>query len=252
MYPASSECDYSMMCASSSNLFGCIGLKKKKYCILNKQYTEEEYKQIFPKIVKQMNEIPYRSLHGQEYRYGEFFPPEFSPFAYNETLLQDFFPLSRTEAEQKGHTWRDPLKRGYKITMFSSDLPDDIAMVDDNIINEVIECEHKGLCVENCATAFKITPQEFSFYKKFKIPLPRACFFCRHAERIKYRNPMKVWKRQCQCAGTHSKNGSYANINVSHLDHSSSQSCPNEFETSYSPERPEIVYCEQCYQAEVV
>ena len=28
--------------------------------------------------------------------------------------------------------------------------------------------------------------------------------------------------------------------------------CPNEFETTYSPDRPEIVYCEQCYQQEVV
>ncbi len=27
--------------------------------------------------------------------------------------------------------------------------------------------------------------------------------------------------------------------------------CPNEFETSYAPERPEIVYCEKCYQQEV-
>ena len=27
--------------------------------------------------------------------------------------------------------------------------------------------------------------------------------------------------------------------------------CPNEFETSYAPERPEIVYCEACYNAEV-
>lgn len=28
--------------------------------------------------------------------------------------------------------------------------------------------------------------------------------------------------------------------------------CPNEFQTSYAPDRPEIVYCEACYQAEVV
>jgi hypothetical protein len=25
----------------------------------------------------------------------------------------------------------------------------------------------------------------------------------------------------------------------------------NEFETTYAPERPEIVYCEQCYNAEI-
>jgi hypothetical protein len=30
------------------------------------------------------------------------------------------------------------------------------------------------------------------------------------------------------------------------------QPCPNEFETPFSAERKEIVYCEQCYNAEVV
>ena len=28
--------------------------------------------------------------------------------------------------------------------------------------------------------------------------------------------------------------------------------CLNEFETSYEPGRPEIIYCEKCYQAEVM
>ncbi|MFZ1019649.1 MAG: hypothetical protein WAN61_01490 [Minisyncoccia bacterium] len=29
------------------------------------------------------------------------------------------------------------------------------------------------------------------------------------------------------------------------------EKCAVEFETSYAPERPEIVYCEKCYQQEV-
>jgi hypothetical protein len=29
------------------------------------------------------------------------------------------------------------------------------------------------------------------------------------------------------------------------------EGCNNTFETSYAPERPEIVYCERCYQGEV-
>ncbi len=29
------------------------------------------------------------------------------------------------------------------------------------------------------------------------------------------------------------------------------EGCQNEFETSYAPDRPEIVYCERCYQQEV-
>ena len=29
------------------------------------------------------------------------------------------------------------------------------------------------------------------------------------------------------------------------------QNCKKEFETSYAPDRPEIVYCESCYNKEV-
>ena len=80
------------------------------------------------------------------------------------------------------------------------------------------------------------------------LPLPRLCPNCRHYQRIKQRNPLKLWKRQCQCAGQKSENGIYQNtIKHSHEN----QPCPNEFETSYSPDRKEIVYCEKCYQAEV-
>jgi len=52
----------------------------------------------------------------------------------------------------------------------------------------------------------------------------------------------------CQCAGTKAESGAYQNQDKhSHgEDH-----CPNKFETTYAPDRPEIVYCEQCYQAEV-
>ncbi len=45
---------YSFNCYNSSNLFGCIGLRNKQYCILNKQYTEEEYEKLLPKIIRHM------------------------------------------------------------------------------------------------------------------------------------------------------------------------------------------------------
>lgn len=45
---------YCFGCHSSDNLFGCIGLRKQRYCILNKQYTKEEYEYLLPKIVDLM------------------------------------------------------------------------------------------------------------------------------------------------------------------------------------------------------
>ena len=40
---------YSDYCFSSFNLFACVGLRNKQYCILNKQYSKEEYESLFPR-----------------------------------------------------------------------------------------------------------------------------------------------------------------------------------------------------------
>lgn len=45
---------YSSICFNSDNLFGCTGMKQNKYCILNKQYTREEYEILVPKIIEKM------------------------------------------------------------------------------------------------------------------------------------------------------------------------------------------------------
>jgi len=58
-----------------------------------------------------------------------------------------------------------------------------------------------------------------------------------------------LWHRTCACGGTASDNEAYRN--QSRHTHGTDH-CPNIFETSYATERPEIVYCETCYQAEVV
>ena len=243
------DVQYCYNCHGSNNLFGCIGLRDKQYCILNRQYTKEEYENLVPKIIEQMNSVPYVDRKGRIYKYGEFFPTELSPFAYNETIIQEYFPLTKEEAEAKGYNWREPETRHYTITKKPDELPDHIKDVNDSIFNEVIACAHGGTCNEQCTTAFKIIPQELQFYKRMNLTLPRLCPNCRHYQRLKQRNPLKLWHRKCTCAGTKSDNGIYANT-INHFHNAGH--CPNEFETSYAPERKEIVYCEQCYNAEVV
>ena len=60
------------------------------------------------------------------------------------------------------------------------------------------------------------------------LPIPRKSPRVRHQEKIKMILPRKLWYRKCMKKG-----------------------CNNEFETPYAPDRPEIVYCERCYQQEV-
>ena len=213
---------------SNSNLFGCIGMRNKQYCILNKQYTKEEYEKLVPKIIEHMNNMPYVDTKGRTYVYGDFFPTEISQFNYNETTAQEFFPLVKEEAEKMGFSWKEPKERNYKITIRAKELPNDIKDVKDDITSEIIGCEHEGNCKEQCTTAFKILESELQFYKSQNLPLPRLCPNCRHYQRVSKRNPNKLWFRKCMKEG-----------------------CSNEFETSYYPERPEIVYCEKCYQQEV-
>ncbi|MCF7833841.1 MAG: hypothetical protein K9L98_02780 [Candidatus Pacebacteria bacterium] len=232
----SSEVQYSFNCYNSNNLFACIGLRNKKYCILNKQYTKEEYEELVPKIIKHMNDMPYIDSKGRVYKYGEFFPSELSPFAYNQTQAQDYFPSTKEKAQELGYKWKELNKLDYIPTMKSQDLKDKLSDVDDSILKEVIQCLNFDKNNLYCRGSFKITSGEFNLYKRLKVPLPRLCFFCRHEERLAKRNPMKLWHRSCMC--DKDKHGHVGK-------------CTEEFETSYAPDRPEIVYCEGCYNKEV-
>ncbi len=239
---------YSYNCHSCSNLFGCFGLRNKSYCIFNKQYSKEEYLELMPKLIKHMNEMPYKDKVGNLHTYGDFFPTDLSPFGYNETVAQELFPLTKSEAEAKGYFWREKASKEYESTIEAKDLPDSLKETDKSILQETIGCEHKGNCTHQCTKAYKITQTELDFYKKINIPIPRLCYNCRYCERIAKRNPPQLWSRKCQCIGTKSSNNLY--INTREHEHNNSI-CPNEFETPYSPERKEIVYCETCYQQEV-
>jgi hypothetical protein len=71
------DIEYCHSCFNSHDLFGCIGFKHNEYCILNKQYTKEEYFKLKEKLKKHMIETK---------EYGEFFPIEISPFEYEKTM----------------------------------------------------------------------------------------------------------------------------------------------------------------------
>ncbi len=222
---------YSDSCQSSEHLFGCVGLKSAKYCILNKQYTKKEYDELVPQLIAEMKK---RS------EYGEFFPASLSPFCYNESVAQDEFPLSREQVVKMGLRWQENFaKTEGKETVAT--IPDDINEVGDVILRDVLACL-------SCRRNYRITEQELGFYRHHQIPIPRSCFFCRLNQLYKERGPVHLWMRTCQCSGIRSENGAYENT-VPHF-HDAGH-CPNSFETSYAPDRPEIVYCETCYQAEV-
>ncbi|MFA5791536.1 MAG: hypothetical protein WC884_00680 [Candidatus Paceibacterota bacterium] len=220
--------DYTEFCRNCNNIFGCISLNSKENVILNKVYPKEEYLKLREEIIKQMNILPYLDEMGRVYKYGEFFPIELSPWAYNETLAQEFFPITKKVADEKGYPWLDQKIKNFEISLSAEKIPDNIDEVDNEILKEVLGCYHKGKCEHQCGIAFRVTDFELKFYKKHNIPLPILCPNCRYYERFKVMPELRLYKRKCMKDG-----------------------CEKEFETSYAPDRPEIIYCESCYNKEI-
>ncbi len=170
---------YCDICFYSSNLFGCVGLERKKYCILNKQYTPEEYEKLVPKIIEHMQKTG---------EYGEFFPLETSPVPYNLSIIYEHFPLTKEEALKQNLNWRDEDKREYQKQTYK--IPDDIKDVKETIVNEILACE-------TCGKNFKITAAELFFYKRQGIAIPHKCFRCRNREKIVQKNKRELHPRTC-------------------------------------------------------
>jgi len=240
-WPACRDSEYSQYLFSSSDCFGCISLKKKQYCILNKQYTKEEYFRMVEKIKKHMDEMPYIDSQGLIYKYGEFFPIEFSPLGYNNTIAIQHFPITKEEAKKRGYSWIEVPHGEYVITKKVFELPDSIEEVDDSILKEIIECE-------NCKNAYRILENELIFLRNEKLPIPTLCHDCRYERRINDRLKINLYERSCMCFGETDNTKTYQNT-IKHFH--GNESCSEKFKTGYSPDSKEIVYCEKCYQQEV-
>ncbi len=175
------QADYCFECFNSSEIFGCIGIQKKKFCILNKQYDEKEYRELREKLVMHMKKTG---------EWGEYFPMDLCAFAYNEAFVMDQFPLMKKEVEERGWRWYEPEEKGKRYMGAKTVLPETAAEADDGICKEILECEETG-------KPYKIIPQELRFYRSMNIPLPRLCPDRRHALRVAKRNPYRIWDRQC-------------------------------------------------------
>jgi len=207
-----SDVYYSELTFHADNLFGCVSMIKKNYCIFNKQYSPEDWKAVKEKIVEHMKKTG---------EWGEFFPATISPFPYNDTVALDYFPMTKDEVLAKGWRWYDKPHKEYTIG-------GDVFRCTSTTGDEGSGCAGVG--------AFRLHPMEIEFYKKMssgggsasggKLPTPELCFPCRLRARLARRNPRKLWSRECM-------------------------KCSAPIETSYAPDRPEIVYCEECYNKEV-
>lgn len=203
-----SDLTYCGHCIGCKNCFGCVGMKRKQYCILNKQYSKEEYEELLPKLIEHMKSTG---------EWGEFFPQDFGIFGYNETIAMEYFPLTKEEAIKAGYSWRDYSSELLQVdkTIAANDLPKSIDDIPDDIINWAVTCAVSG-------RPFKITQQELQFYRQLNLPIPHLHPDERHNRRMTLRPSRIFYDRQCD-------------------------KCAKDIRTTFSPEQPETVYCEECY-----
>ncbi len=206
-----SDVHYSINCTGCRHCFGCVGMVNVEYCIFNRQYTPETYADTVATLIEKMR---------TDGEWGEFFPSSLSPFGYDETQAMEEFPLSKDEATARGFRWsgyESPPPEAKKIIPASA-LPDTSAEVPDEILDWAIECEITK-------KPFRLIPQELDFYRSEHLPIPRRHPEQRHIDRARARNPRRLYTRYCA-------------------------KCGAEMRTNYAPDRPEIVWCETCYDRE--
>ena len=85
--------EYCNVCFDCENCFGCIGLRHKKFCILNKQYTEEEYWKV-------LDELKCAMLDRGEY--GELPPMKFGTQHWSGSGARVLYGASKDECLKLG------------------------------------------------------------------------------------------------------------------------------------------------------
>jgi hypothetical protein len=150
-----------------SHCFGCVGIEHKQYCILNKQYTKEEYDVLAPQIITAMRKTG---------EWGEFFPLALSTFAYNDTIAQERFPLTKEQAVKQGLHWNDR---------------------QETVVSQTPTKEEDVLTCEVTGKPFRVTKQERSLLEHMGLPLPRVHPIERHLRRLGNCKPHRLWNRLC-------------------------------------------------------
>lgn len=158
---------YSQYMEDSHYCLGCIGLKNKSYCILNKQYSKEEWEKLTEKIFETME------MDGS---LGTFFPARMNPFYFNDTaasLIDDSF--TKEEVEKEGYLWRDaPIK---------VDIPEGMGVVKTSELGKFEGFQNgawhinpailEKVIVDTGWNYYRIIQMEYDFLMKYALPLPR-------------------------------------------------------------------------------
>ncbi|MDA1038207.1 MAG: hypothetical protein O2877_00785 [bacterium] len=204
--------EYSIFCYDCEDCFGCIGLRRKRFCIFNKQYTEDDY-------WKKVDEIKCAMFERGEC--GQFFPaklflgywPEGGLVLYNAQDEASIYDPLVFDPEGDGAMGSITERTGVD----ASTVPDDIDdMTDEAWTNVAVFDKEFG-------RRFAYLKPELDWYRKQKLGAPREHFIKRVYDLLLEQNLMMFEKKSCEACG--------ASITVAQS-------------VSY-PDRK--IYCKSCY-----
>ncbi len=181
--------EYCLLCYNCENCFGCVGLQRKKFCIFNKEYPEDEY-------WRRVDELKCAMLDRGEY--GEFFPIKYSPSYHAESGSPTWFHSTPEEAKQLGALDYDPESEGAigkdlvdasKLRKLS-ELPDHVNDLSDDWIGV-------PLLDETANRRFAMIKPEVEFYRRMKVAPPKKHFIKRMEDLFFEANQGKFEQTKC-------------------------------------------------------
>ncbi len=166
-------CEYCIACENCEYLFGCVGLKGKSYCILNRQYEEKEYFRLRNGILEYLK-------NGGGWGNIDIFRTMILP--YNLSLANIFMPLGRIQAHLFGHIWKEETSNVSALRFASAN-------------DDFLVCEISGV-------PFQFSDYEREFSSEFKIAIPERSPVQRFKERLESCNFSAPGEHSCPFSST--------------------------------------------------
>ncbi len=157
--------EYSINCTNCEHCFACAGLVNRQFCILNKQYSEQEYHELKQKIKSHLKETG---------EYGQLFPGYFASCTYDESLAAFYFPLTLEQQKILGfrtNTLQSQNMDGYQP---ASAVPDSVE--NSNGVENMVFFD------EIAKKQFKIQTFDIAFSRQQHVPLPNTFYVRRIKE----------------------------------------------------------------------
>jgi hypothetical protein len=159
--------EYCLGCLNCEDCFGCIGLQRKKFCILNKPYTEEEYWRVLDRLKCAMLD------RGE---YGRAMPARINPLGAQFSAGSLLIEYAKDEIKQ----WGGELFDDTRGIMYLPEVSGSSSIMDREL-----------------GRPFLMTETERAFYTKHQLPEPTEHFLTRLKKLVRFSNGPLTESARC-------------------------------------------------------